>query len=474
MTTAYFRVPRPIPRPEDRASSNRGRLVAVGGFGIIAVYLVFFAYQTSRLSYDDWAAYLFAPVLFLVGAPVLQRMLDKVEPDRWIHRVALAGLAAKLVGAFARYFANVLFLGQGDSFRYYTIGSQISDEFRQFVFGGPAYVQHASDITGTSFIRLITATLFVGTGPTHLGGYIIFSFVSFWGLYLFYRAFAIAIPDGHRRRYAVIVFFLPSLVFWPSSIGKEAWMIAMLGVGAYGLSRLLTTQRGAYPLLILSLLGSGVVRPHVAAIFGLAAGLAFLLRRDGSAGGSPRKLLGILVFAALAGVLFNQLQSFFELSEGLDTNAVFEETTRRSSQGGSQFESAQPSSPIELPWAIVTVLFRPLVHEAGGGAGLLTAVEGTFLLGFFVWNINRLVRLPAASLARPYVAFAVLYTLIFCFAFSSIANFGILARQRTQLLPIATVVLAIPVSRNASPHSGSGHDRQDESDLALPVGERIG
>ena len=33
-----------------------------------------------------------------------------------------------------------------------------------------------------------------------------------------------------RRRYALLVLFLPSLLFWPSSIGKEAWMTLALGL----------------------------------------------------------------------------------------------------------------------------------------------------------------------------------------------------------------------------------------------------
>jgi hypothetical protein len=37
----------------------------------------------------------------------------------------------------------------------------------------------------------------------------------------------------------------------------------------------------------------------------------------------------------------------------------------------------------------------------------------------------------------------------FVFAFSTIANFGILARERTQLLPFFMVLLAIPVPRRA-------------------------
>jgi hypothetical protein len=47
----------------------------------------------------------------------------------------------------------------------------------------------------------------------------------------------------------------------------------------------------------------------------------------------------------------------------------------------------------------------------------------------------------------PYVAFAVSYTAMFVFAFSSVGNFGIMTRQRTQVLPLVLVLLAIPAAR---------------------------
>jgi hypothetical protein len=57
----------------------------------------------------------------------------------------------------------------------------------------------------------------------------------------------------------------------------------------------------------------------------------------------------------------------------------------------------------------------------------------------------------------PYVAFALVYSAGFIIAFSSIANFGILVRQRVQLLPLYVVLLSIPlpkVIKSGSIHTG--------------------
>jgi hypothetical protein len=45
----------------------------------------------------------------------------------------------------------------------------------------------------------------------------------------------------------------------------------------------------------------------------------------------------------------------------------------------------------------------------------------------------------------PYAAFAFFYSAGFIIAFSSVANFGILVRQRVQLLPLYLVLLSIPL-----------------------------
>lgn len=440
--------PPPILRPEDRADPSRVRFALSAGIVISLGYLLFFAWYASQTTYEKWGGLLFAPLLFVVTMPFLQRMLDRLEPDPVIRAIVMTGLAAKLLGSFARFFANEHVIGHGDASLYHNVGTVLAGEFRRFVFSGPTVEVFFDRGPGTNFIRAATGTLYLITGSSITAGYVVYSYLSFWGLYLFYRAHRIAMPDGLRRRYALLVFFMPSMVFWPSSIGKEAWMITAIGLGTYGLARLLTYQRFGFLAIAVALAAMGIVRPHVAAIFtsGLVAGFA-LRRTRGRSGGAVRKLVGLVLLALMAGILLARLQDFFGINEGLNAQAVFDETTRRSSQGGSEFTPVQPNSPIGLPWAIVTVMFRPFIFEANSAAAIVSALEGTLLLGFFIWNAPRLVRLPAQMFLRPFVGFATAYLLTFVYAFSAIANFGILVRQRTQLIPIALLIITVPLQR---------------------------
>jgi hypothetical protein len=65
--------------------------------------------------------------------------------------------------------------------------------------------------------------------------------------------------------------------------------------------------------------------------------------------------------------------------------------------------------------------------------------------------ITRLMRLPKYIFQVPYVAYAASYTMMFVIAFSSIGNFGILTRQRTQVLPLMLVLLVLPYEHAPAP-----------------------
>jgi len=95
---------------------------------------------------------------------------------------------------------------------------------------------------------------------------------------------------------------------------------------------------------------------------------------------------------------------------------------------------------VQFPAAAVTVLFRPFPFEAGSAVALIASLEGLVLLVLLVRSVPRWRLVPRI----PYAVFAATYTVLFIFAFSALSNFGILVRQRTQLLPLVLVIAALP------------------------------
>ena len=194
-------------------------MALIVGLVAIAAYVSIMLILIDTTSFDVWGAVLLVPILIGLSVPVLRRQAIR-ESDPGTFRLLFLALIVKLAGAVARYYvAFSVYGGAADAARYHRAGVELAGGFRHLDFAGV----HLR--TGTSFIENITGLVYALIGPSKMGGFVFFSWLGFWGLFLFYRAFTIAVPVGRRRSYALLLFFLPSLVFWPSSIGKEAWMM---------------------------------------------------------------------------------------------------------------------------------------------------------------------------------------------------------------------------------------------------------
>ena len=119
-------------------------------------------------------------------------------------------------------------------------------------------------------------------------------------------------------------------------------------------------------------------------------------------------------------------------------------TQSKTNQGNSAFHPPNPNSPIGYPMAVFTVFFRPLPGELRSASGLAASLEGFALLLITIVGWRRLVGAFKVLRSEPYVMFAVAYLLMFGYAFSAISNFGILTRERIQVLPFLFVPLSMP------------------------------
>jgi hypothetical protein len=280
----------------------------------------------------------------------------------------------------------------------------------------------------------------------------VFTWVGFWGTYLCYRAFVRAVPEGNHRTYGLLIFLWPSMLFWPSGIGKEAFMTGAIGLTVYGAARMFTRARLGFALLGAGLGATALVRPHITLILFAAIAAGYLLRPAGPRATvlSPfAKVCGVLILAAGSVVILQQAQSFLQVDNlsAAGVNRVISDAQERTNEGGSTFEAEAVTSPMDMPRAAATVLFRPFPWEAHNPQALVSAAEGMFLL-YLCWrNRARLRRLPI-HLKSSYPAFCVLYTTMFVFAFSTFGNFGILARERVQVLPFVLALVCLPLRPN--------------------------
>jgi hypothetical protein len=395
--------------------------------------------------YQSWQPLLLAALMIALSLPAIRRQARR-EGNWRLANLILFALIAKLCGAMAREFvAFEIYGGVADAAGYHGWGIKISNQFWSGEFS-----TGLESLTGANFIRFATGVIYTVIGQSRLGGFLLFSWLGFWGLFLFYRAFAVASPEAARRRYAPLIFFLPSLIYWPSSIGKEAWMMFALGISAYGAAQALN-GRSVRGMMVagMGMSLAALVRPHVAGMVGVALVVGYVIRK-------PRielrqlapvvKGLSLSVAVVVAGILVARTDQFLRTSN-IDTSggvgSVLTDVSERTGQGGSEFAPSILKSPLRAPIAVPTVLFRPLMFDAHNAQSLIAAVEGTFLLLLTIVRFPRIVGALRSLRRDPYVAFAFGFVGLFVIAFSSVANFGLLARERVQLLPFYLVLLCL-------------------------------
>ena len=417
-TTAAFEAP---PKRDDTVVY--GSLAAVATIGLL---VVFFGMSAETFLY---LSVLTIPVLF--GA----RLLLKYDTTMWLGKIVFYGWLAKLLGsAFRGYVALVLYGGRADAVGYYNSATFHVHEWREFIV--PTITARSA---GTNFTESITGFFFIPFVPDILGGFFLFAMLAFLGQMMFYAAFRKAIPAAGHKRYALAIFLLPSMVYWPSSIGKDALITFGIGMAAWGAASMFKGEWGN------GIMGAGAglllaasIRPHVAALFFAATSVALLVSRAPTIkGGQFLRIVLLVVMGvglSLAAVRLSASYNVGLTAEGFEGFAS--EVARRTSQGGSQVTGQPVSSLADIPEATLRVLYRPLLHEANSIQVLLSAIEGTFLLGLTIIALPRILGNLWAGRRHQYVALALAYTFGFVIAFSSFFNLGIIARQRVQVLPL--------------------------------------
>lgn len=414
----------------------------VSGAGYVAYGVVFIAaFGSGR--YNLIEPVLLVPVLAYIAFRIGRRIADAAQ-NPWLLRFVMAAFWAKMLGTLVRAIVvATLYDNRSDALDYHQWGQYFAPLFRGFDFS------EIRGWSGTEFMRTSTGIVYSITGASEHSGALVFSFLSFLGLLLLWRAFSRAVPNGLHHRYAILVLFLPSFLYWPSALGKEGWAIFCLGLASYGVALVMTRQIPLGVAMVgAGLFGVTLLRPHVALTIFSGIFLAAAVgksTRPGSTSSIMRMILfGMLVVVGT--VLSASTAEFFGVPR-LDQetiNQTLSDAEGRTSEAGSTFSPVRMSNPLNTPLAVVTVLFRPSPIEASSPVAFGSSLEGVFLIVLAVKSRKRLRSIPRAMRRTPYVAYSVGIMLTFIYAFSSFSNFGILARQRCQVLPFFLVLLCLP------------------------------
>jgi hypothetical protein len=395
---------------------------------------------------------------------IIARRIAAIDNNPQLVPILMGAFCLKIVGAWIRYWIAADYYHTGDFYDYDKWGQRIAEGLRH-----GHLITMSGRLAGTDFMRYVTGFIYLVTPARMFSGFIVYAFLSFIGFIFFWRAYRLAISNENDVRYLKWVVLLPSLIYWPSAIGKDAFIVLAAGVASYGAARLVTGKFIPAVLpLGLGIAGMLFVRPHVALVVcaGLVAAI-FVGRKQQSLFNT---LLSMGVVVAVAVVALHSASSFFGVSNFNPANIAktLSDVSAHSEQGGSAFSPIIASNPIKYIGSAFTVLYRPMLFEAHSPPEMATAVEGLVLFILTIKTFKRSARAIRQSRSKPYFAYSLGAILLFIFAFSGISNFGILARERTVIEPLLLVFLTLPENWDAAPRRSNAQPGQSKERFVRP------
>jgi hypothetical protein len=396
----------------------------------------------------DYLAGIF--VLFAAVVANIGLVIHVSRDDAELRHIMLVGFFVKLMGAAAYLTVMLHYYHGGDLFGYFHWGSEIARNIREYgeIGGlrGEFSFNSNSAWNGSIVLIVITGGLFSIIGPSLAGAIVIFSSFAYWGSYLFWKGFTRAFPESDRYLAATLMFFMPSLVFWSATLGKDALMYFFIGLVTYGLCQALYGARSRAVLLIaVGLLGVAVIRAHIASILALTLCAVFLITKNRSGIGGVLSRIALIPLLVVGSVYTtNSAREKLGITETQSAQQVATNWSGLTQYGGSSFESGSFTSRIVMSPFLP---FRPFPWEVNSAQTMLASAEGTFLL-LMLWVNRRGLKLSLRHWrSDPFVTFILLFSLETSAALSSaFSNFGLLARERIMFTPL--LILLIPAYRH--------------------------
>lgn len=286
----------------------------------------------------------------------------------------------------------------------------------------------------TSFIEFIAFFLVNRLGFTYEACMVFFSWLGFLGFLFFYIFFKERIksqPKIFGFDGIWIIFLLPNLHFWSSSLGKGS--IIFFGFGLFFFS----LTRPGYRLWAL-LIGGWIIyqiRPHIFYVVLLATILGYTFSTKGVSMGYR-----MIILLGTASILFYIYEDILTLT-GLDDDSIFDSTISHRASELSKATSGIDITSYSVPEKLFAFWFRPLFLDASGALGYIVSFENLFYLIFFI----RL--LTPSGLRFIMVSDAIAKTCMLTFLGVSFAlaqitgNLGLAMRQKSQVMILMLFVI---------------------------------
>jgi hypothetical protein len=304
-----------------------------------------------------------------------------------------------------------------DSRKYFQVASNAQEWFP--LFG-----------VGTDFINFLVWPFSSLFSLSYFSVMIIFSSFGLLGILLLYRAAKenIGNPFSATHVFGIteILFLLPNLHFWTSSIGKGSVIILGLGLFFFGLSRF---NRRIPHILI----GAGIiylVRPHILFALVVATFVGALLTNTGI-----KRVYKLAIIFACSLFIFFISDNVVEFTEVTNYNIFNSNELKERREALAQSTSGFDISSYSFPLKLFTFWFRPLFVDAPNAVGFIVSFENLYYLYIFSFVI--IYGYKYWSQLNVWYRICIFMFILASIVLSQVTgNLGIALRQKAQIMPL--------------------------------------
>jgi hypothetical protein len=301
---------------------------------------------------------------------------------------------------------------------------------------------------GTVFLVKSVQAMRHAFGGSYFEYFLLFQTFGFAGIVLLSRVISDiqSNTDLPHTKAAVLIFFLPSMHFWTSAIGKDAPLFFASSMAAWTMMKF--SSRWVWFVAALCIMV--VLRPHIALVSVIALMLSLFLDKRYEFG--PR--LFFFVIALVSSVLLVSAVGRKYGFSASNPNSVADFITSVHNTGnfvGGSNTNVHGGFFVRL----LSLLFRPFFFDSPNIFGIISSFENViFLFGLYcvIANLSRMSRwFKAAMYAKYSYFFTIFLTLLLAAVYY---NIGLGLRQRVMvyptLLPIFVIGWAIYGARRRS------------------------
>ncbi|MBY0424229.1 MAG: hypothetical protein K2Q22_01215, partial [Cytophagales bacterium] len=217
------------------------------------------------------------PIYFFIIYVVGYIVRNRTCKDRQIKAYFMPGLMMKLLGAISLGLIYQFYYGSGDTFSYFLYGSKyIYNAFEEspfialkMIFGNPAEydMETAPFMAGmlykydphSYFVIRVSGLLGLFTFHSYAANALLFAVISFSGAWLMFLTFYEIYPNLHRK-FAIAIFFTPSVFFWGSGLLKDSITFGALGWLFYSIQRILAHKDFSFSNLASLIISTYVIQ----------------------------------------------------------------------------------------------------------------------------------------------------------------------------------------------------------------------